>query len=188
MAEPKKSLNVAVVGATGAVGTEMLSVLEERGFPIKSLLPLASARSAGSEVEYKGTPYKVAELKHDSFKGIDIALFSAGGKISIADDTILGREVALKELLVPDAGFAARFERELVLTARLQHPSIVGIHDCGTWETGEPFYVMKLVRGESLDRVIARHRTVAERIAALPHGIAVAEVSTGLAALFRSRR
>ncbi len=78
----KSSVNVAVVGATGAVGTEMLSVLEERGFPVGRLLPLASARSAGTEVEFQGKSYPVVELGHDSFKDIDIALFSAGGKIS----------------------------------------------------------------------------------------------------------
>jgi aspartate-semialdehyde dehydrogenase len=78
----KSALNVALVGATGAVGTEMLSVLEERGFPVGTLLPLASSRSAGVTVEFEGKPYVVKELTHDSFKGIDIALFSAGGKIS----------------------------------------------------------------------------------------------------------
>jgi aspartate-semialdehyde dehydrogenase len=78
----KKALNVAVVGATGAVGTEMFSVLEERGFPIERLLPLASARSAGEKIEFGGKEYVVEELKHDSFTNIDIALFSAGGKVS----------------------------------------------------------------------------------------------------------
>ncbi|MCC6809591.1 MAG: aspartate-semialdehyde dehydrogenase [Deltaproteobacteria bacterium] len=78
----KKKVNVAVVGATGAVGTEMFGVLQERGFPVDRLLPLASSRSAGEEIEFAGTTYKVEELKHDSFAGIDIALFSAGGKVS----------------------------------------------------------------------------------------------------------
>jgi aspartate-semialdehyde dehydrogenase len=78
----KKSVNVAVVGATGAVGTEMFNVLEERGFPVERMLPLASARSAGEEIEFAGKKHVVQELKHDSFAGIDIALFSAGGKVS----------------------------------------------------------------------------------------------------------
>jgi aspartate-semialdehyde dehydrogenase len=82
MAAPKKPLAVAVVGATGAVGGEMLTVLEERHFPISRFLPLASARSAGSDVELGGITFRVEELRHDSFAGIDIALFSAGGKIS----------------------------------------------------------------------------------------------------------
>jgi aspartate-semialdehyde dehydrogenase len=76
------SVSVAIVGATGAVGQEFLNVLAERNFPIKSLKVLASARSAGKTVDFKGETYPVEELTHDSFKGIDIALFSAGGSIS----------------------------------------------------------------------------------------------------------
>src|SRR3954462_5526771 len=76
------SANVAIVGATGAVGQEFLAVLAERNFPIKSLKVLASARSAGKAVDFQGKTYAVEELTHDSFKGVDIALFSAGGSIS----------------------------------------------------------------------------------------------------------
>lgn len=71
--------DVAVVGATGAVGTTMLRVLEERGFPVRELRPLASARSAGKTIDYLGKPFTVQELTEDSFEGIQIALFSAGG-------------------------------------------------------------------------------------------------------------
>ena len=70
--------NIAIVGATGAVGIEILRVLERRNFPVASLKLLASARSAGKTLEFKGKAYKVEELKADSFKGIDIAFFSAG--------------------------------------------------------------------------------------------------------------
>lgn len=76
------SVNVAVVGATGAVGQEFLTVLAERNFPIKNLKLLASAKSAGKTVQFKGTDYTVEELTHDSFKDVQIALFSAGGSIS----------------------------------------------------------------------------------------------------------
>src|SRR3954470_1012877 len=76
------SVNVAVVGATGAVGQEFLNVLAERDFPIKSLKVLASARSAGKTVDFRGKAYTIEELTHDSFKGVDVALFSAGGSIS----------------------------------------------------------------------------------------------------------
>lgn len=76
------SVNVAVVGATGAVGEEFLRVLAERNFPIKNLRLLASARSAGKKVTFKGTEYTIEELTKDSFKDIQIALFSAGGSIS----------------------------------------------------------------------------------------------------------
>lgn len=70
---------VAVVGATGAVGQQMLEVLAERNFPIRELRLLASARSAGELRDFKGQSYVVQELTEDSFDGIDIALFSAGG-------------------------------------------------------------------------------------------------------------
>ncbi len=79
-----KKYNVAVVGASGAVGEELFRVLEEVEFPIANLLPLASARSVGEEVECQGKAYKIQELTEDVFegKGIDIAFFSAGGSIS----------------------------------------------------------------------------------------------------------
>jgi len=70
--------NVAVVGATGAVGGTMLRVLEERGFPVTELRPLASERSEGRELDYLGRPRRVARLTEDAFEGIQIALFSAG--------------------------------------------------------------------------------------------------------------
>jgi aspartate-semialdehyde dehydrogenase len=74
--------HVAVVGATGAVGVEMIKTLEKRNFPVGKLTLLASARSAGKTLDYKGKPVTIAELTADSFRGIDIALFSAGGSIS----------------------------------------------------------------------------------------------------------
>ncbi len=72
--------NVAVVGATGAVGSTMIRVLEERGFPVTELRPLASSRSAGTIIDYLGKPFEVQELTENSFEGIQIALFSAGSE------------------------------------------------------------------------------------------------------------
>jgi aspartate-semialdehyde dehydrogenase len=79
-----KTYNVAVVGASGAVGEELFRVLEEVDFPVGDLLPLASARSAGEKIEFKGKTYKIEELTETVFEGrdIDIAFFSAGGSIS----------------------------------------------------------------------------------------------------------
>src|SRR5438046_1381518 len=74
--------SVAIVGATGAVGAEFLRVLEQRNFPFSSLKLLASSRSAGKTQVFKGKPYTIEELTESSFKGVDIALFSAGGSIS----------------------------------------------------------------------------------------------------------
>jgi len=79
-----KRYNVAVVGATGAVGEQIFEVLEEVDFPVANLLPLASAKSAGGEIEFKGKSYKVVELTDTTFEEneIDIAFFSAGGSVS----------------------------------------------------------------------------------------------------------
>lgn len=77
-----KEYNVAVAGVTGAVGKVFLSILEERKFPVKNLTPLASRRSAGKKIVFKGQELEIKELKKDSFKDIDIALFSAGASTS----------------------------------------------------------------------------------------------------------
>jgi len=74
--------NVAIAGATGAVGQELLAILAERNFPLKSLKLLASARSAGRKIRFKDEDITVQELKHDSFDGVDLVLSSAGGSIS----------------------------------------------------------------------------------------------------------
>jgi len=78
-----KTYNVAVVGATGAVGSEMIETLEQRKFPVGDLSLLASERSAGTSLSFKGRDIVVQVLNKDSFKGIDIGLFSAGGPVSL---------------------------------------------------------------------------------------------------------
>ena len=77
-----KNPHVAIVGATGAVGIEMIKTLEKRNFPVGKLTLLASARSVGKTLKFRGTDIAITELTKDSFAGIDIALFSAGGDIS----------------------------------------------------------------------------------------------------------
>lgn len=77
-----QTYNVAVVGATGAVGRKMLETLEKRQFPINELKLLSSKRSAGKTITYNNQSYTVEEATPDSFEGIDIALFSAGGSVS----------------------------------------------------------------------------------------------------------
>ena len=78
----KSKPNVAVVGATGAVGLEMIKTLEKRNFPVGQLTLLASARSAGKTLPFHGRDIPVQELTKNSFAGVDLALFSAGGAIS----------------------------------------------------------------------------------------------------------
>ena len=78
----REDLHVAIVGATGAVGVEMLKTLEKRNFPAAKITPLASARSAGKTLPFRGKDLTVQELTRESFEGVDIALFSAGGRTS----------------------------------------------------------------------------------------------------------
>jgi aspartate-semialdehyde dehydrogenase len=82
MLKKKAMYRVAVVGATGAVGAHMIDVLEERKFPVEMLLPLASARSAGGTVSFRGDELTVQQLTKESFEKIDLALFSAGSDVS----------------------------------------------------------------------------------------------------------
>ncbi|MGI6431532.1 MAG: aspartate-semialdehyde dehydrogenase [Synergistaceae bacterium] len=78
----EKMRSVAVLGATGLVGREMIKILEERDYPVSRLLPLASPRSAGTKAVFRGEEITVEAVSEDSFKNIDIALFSAGGSTS----------------------------------------------------------------------------------------------------------
>jgi WD40 repeat protein len=103
------------------------------------------------------------------------AQIAAGGmgRIIEARDTRLDRVVALKELLEPDVRLAARFEREVLISARLEHPAIVAVYEAGRWPNAEPFYAMKRVVGRALDKVIEERRTIAERLALIPNVLAV---------------
>jgi len=77
-----KKFNVAVVGATGMVGESMISILDERAFPIQQLIPLASKRSSGQKINYQSKDLEVIDLENFDFKGIDFAFFSAGASVS----------------------------------------------------------------------------------------------------------
>ncbi|ARF18500.1 aspartate-semialdehyde dehydrogenase [Sporosarcina ureae] len=92
-----KNVNVAIVGATGAVGTKILEKLVERNFPATSIKLLASKRSAGNEIEAGGKTYIVQETTPEAFEGIDIAFFSAGGSISekFAQDAVKSGAVVI---------------------------------------------------------------------------------------------
>ena len=100
--EQLKGYNVAVVGATGAVGQQMIKTLESRDFPISTLTLLSSKRSAGTKVLYKEKEFVVQEATPDSFKGIDIALFSAGGGVSkdLAPSTVILEPRNIKSVTV----------------------------------------------------------------------------------------
>jgi len=127
--------NVAVVGATGAVGTMMIKVLEERNFPVKSIKFLASARSAGKKLTIKGTEVFVEELKESSFKGVDIALFSAGASVSRA----FGPVAVSSGCVVVDNSSAFRMDPETPLVvpevnphALKKHKGLISNPNCST--------------------------------------------------------
>ncbi len=108
-------MKVAVVGATGLVGTKMIQILEERNFPLTEFIPVASERSAGKEVSYKGKAYKVVTMEQAVAMRPDIALFSAGGSTSlewapkfaavgttVIDNSSAWRMDPTKKLVVPE--------------------------------------------------------------------------------------
>ncbi len=97
------------------------------------------------------------------------------GRVVRARDRHLGRTVVVKELLRTNELAEAMFVREAMITARLQHPGIVPVHEAGRWPNGDPYYVMKMVSGRTLKEVIAATTSLADRLALLPHVIAVAE-------------
>ena len=110
-----KNMKIAVVGATGLVGTEMLKVLEERNFPVTELLPVASERSVGNIINFKGQQYKVVSMADAIAAKPDIAIFSAGGDISkemapkfaevgttVVDNSSAWRMDVTKKLVVPE--------------------------------------------------------------------------------------
>lgn len=115
------SPRVAIVGATGAVGVEMLECLEQRDFKLSKLVLLASARSAGKKVTFRGEELTVQELTHDSFSEIDIALFSAGGGIS----ETFGPSAAKAGAVVVDNSSAFRMDPEVPLVVPEINPEAV---------------------------------------------------------------
>jgi len=119
-----KEYIVAVVGATGAVGQKMLEVLEERNFPVKEVKPLATARSAGKKVNFKGQEWTVEEICPEAFQGVEIALFSAGGAASLEWAPI----AAKKGAIVVDNSSAWRMDSQVPLVVPEVNPDDVAKH------------------------------------------------------------
>ncbi len=131
----RKQFNVAVVGATGAVGTEMLRVLHERRFPIKGIRLLASARSEGRRIPFNGSTHKVEELRGRSFNGIDVALFSAGASRSLE----FAPEAVKRGAVVVDNSSAFRMTADVPLVvpevnphALKRHQGLIANPNCST--------------------------------------------------------
>ena len=140
-----KKFNVAIAGATGAVGNQMITCLEERNFPVKSIKFLASRRSVGRKLDYKGNAIAVEELKEDSFKGFDIALFSAGGGTSekfapfaaqdgcvVVDNSSAWRMDPKVPLVVPEVNPHA--------IAQYTHKGIIANPNCSTIQMVVPLH------------------------------------------------
>lgn len=130
-----KEYVVAVVGVTGAVGQTMLRILENRSFPIKELVPLASSKSAGKTLRFGGRDYKIREATPDAFEGVDIALFSAGGSVSEK----LAPEAVKKGALVVDNTSHFRMAKEVPLVVPeinpddiYNHQGIIANPNCST--------------------------------------------------------
>ena len=115
--------NVAIVGATGAVGQEFLKILAERNFPIDELRLLATQRSAGKKIAWQGQDLEVQETTHDSFKGIDIALF-AGGSAS----TEYAQSAVKSGAVVIDNSSAFRMDPNVPLVVPEVNPEDVSWH------------------------------------------------------------
>ena len=131
----ERNYNVAVVGATGAVGEQMLNILEERHFPIGTLIPLSSPRSAGKKISFKGETITVQQARPEVFEGVDIALFSAGGSVSKA----LVPEAVKRGALVIDNTSAFRMNPDVPLVVPevneediAQHKGIIANPNCST--------------------------------------------------------
>lgn len=135
MEEKQQGLHVAVVGATGAVGQQMIKTLEKRDFPIKQLTLLSSSRSAGTKIMYKGQEITVQEAKPESFEGVDIALFSAGGSISLQ----FAPEAVKRGAIVVDNTSAYRMDENVPLVVPEvnendlnEHKGIIANPNCST--------------------------------------------------------
>lgn len=121
-------MKVAVVGATGLVGTKMLQVLEERNFPVSELIPVASERSIGKEVEFKGKKYKIVSMQDAISQRPQLALFSAGGSTSqewapkfaeagipVIDNSSAWRMDASKPLVVPEVNADVLSNKDMII-------------------------------------------------------------------------
>ena len=121
----QKLYNVAVVGATGAVGEQIIKILETRNFPINNVKFLSSARSAGKKLTFKGQEYVLEEAKPESFDGVEIALFSAGGDVS----KVLAPEAAKRGAVCIDNTSAFRMDPNTPLVVPEVNPEQIKEHN-----------------------------------------------------------
>ena len=132
-----KKYTIAVVGATGAVGKTVLSILAQRHFPVDQLFPLASARSVGAKIEFNDREYRVADLAKFDFTGVDIAFFAAGGFVAAE----YAPKAAAAGCVVIDKSSHFRYEEDVPLIVAEVHPealinykkrNIIAVPNCST--------------------------------------------------------
>ena len=119
-----QGVRLAVVGATGAVGQEILKILEQRKFPIRELIALADPREAGSVVRFKGEDIRVQAADSSSFKGVDIALFAVGNEVSLS----LAPMAKAANCLVVDNSYAFRLNDGVPLVVPEVNPEDIALH------------------------------------------------------------
>jgi serine/threonine protein kinase/WD40 repeat protein/tetratricopeptide (TPR) repeat protein len=148
-----------------AAAPEESKRIAEQLNPVPPFAPTLPAESPHAKAPQAAMPYEDRYLLGKEFARGGL------GRILSAKDKKLDRIVALKELLSDNDKMRERFLREVLLTARLEHPGIVPIHDIGVRPSGEIYYAMKLVDGRSFDKVIAEKKTLVERLSLLSHVI-----------------
>jgi eukaryotic-like serine/threonine-protein kinase len=144
--------------------------------PTQTSASLPHATPGPAVVEPYSSPSTPTQLR-DPARYLILGEHGRGGlgRVSRAHDRELGRDVAIKELLSRGHVSEVRFLREALITARLEHPGIVPVHEAGRWPDGTPFYAMKLVAGRPLRDLIAERNTIEERLGLFHHVIAVAD-------------
>ncbi len=174
--EPTESMLDETLDGGGALATTVASGEEKAPVPAPSLPPLSDREARKKVIESSDLDRpELDEVDPEHYvHGYEVAR-GGMGRIIAARDRRLGRVVAIKELVHFTPERAARFEREARITARLQHPAIVNLHEAGRWPSGEPFFAMKLVSGRPLSDIVADKAPLRERLGLLSHLIAATE-------------
>jgi len=164
----------ATLAAAAVDDTLAAPAIDATGATLTGDAGAITARTVGDDLR-EATIDRFGQVDRDRFELLGELARGGLGRVFRARDPRTGRVVALKEVLRPTKDIVARFAREAMVTANLQHPSIIPVYEVGRWRGGEPFYAMKLVRGRALDAIIVEAVTTEARIALVPHVIDVAD-------------
>jgi len=167
------SINEPVARPSGGSGSSVIATqaATEKGGPAQFEPTIISSDDGKPRPQTSLLP----QVARERFEFLGVFAKGGVGRIVRAHEPHLGRTVAVKELRQSEPESRERFIREARLTARLQHPGIVPVYDAGCWPGGDPFFSMKLVSGKPFSRVVRRAKTLGQRLALLPHVLAVAE-------------